>query len=95
MARVLWLGCCLGWIALLWAALLLRCRTALSLIPAPPLCPPPAHASREVIAALEAAQQEPKPPISAMFEDVYDTMPWHLRQQLEEVGRVGACGSKG
>lgn len=51
----------------------------------PPVLPPPRRRRREVIAALEAAQHEPKPPISAMFEDVYAEMPWHLRRQLNEV----------
>ena len=44
----------------------------------PPLC-------REVIHALEAAQKAPKPPLSAMFEDVYKEMPWHLAAQQAEV----------
>lgn len=28
-----------------------------------------------------------------MFEDVYDTMPWHLRRQLDEVGLVVGSGA--
>lgn len=38
-----------------------------------------------MVAALEAAEKEPKPPLSAMFTDVYDTLPWHLEQQQAEV----------
>ncbi|KAA6429117.1 MAG: 2-oxoisovalerate dehydrogenase alpha mitochondrial expressed [Trebouxia sp. A1-2] len=39
---------------------------------------------KEVLKALEAAQKEPKAPLSAMFADVYKEMPWHLREQMEE-----------
>ncbi|KAL0045713.1 hypothetical protein WJX82_002475 [Trebouxia sp. C0006] len=39
---------------------------------------------KEVLKALEAAQKEPKAPLSDMFTDVYKEMPWHLREQLEE-----------
>ncbi|KAL4423414.1 hypothetical protein ABPG77_009992 [Micractinium sp. CCAP 211/92] len=42
-------------------------------------------ARREVIQALEAAQRAPKPPLSAMFEDVYASMPPHLQAQRSEV----------
>jgi 2-oxoisovalerate dehydrogenase E1 component alpha subunit len=38
-----------------------------------------------VIQALEVAQKAPKPPLSAMFEDVYAEMPWHLAAQQAEV----------
>jgi TPP-dependent pyruvate/acetoin dehydrogenase alpha subunit len=38
-----------------------------------------------VIKALETAQKAPKPPLSAMFEDVYARMPWHLEKQQAEV----------
>ena len=41
-------------------------------------------ARREVIAALEAAQRAPKPPLSDMFNDVYDSLPWHLEAQRRE-----------
>lgn len=36
---------------------------------------------QEVLAALEAAAQLPKPPLSSMYDDVYDTVPWHLAAQ--------------
>ncbi len=35
------------------------------------------HLCSEVVLALAAAQKEPKPPLSAMFTDVYAEMPWH------------------
>ncbi|PRW51143.1 2-oxoisovalerate dehydrogenase subunit alpha mitochondrial-like [Chlorella sorokiniana] len=44
-----------------------------------------AAARSEVVQALAAAQKEPKPPLSAMFTDVYAEMPWHLKEQYEEV----------
>lgn len=37
----------------------------------------------EVLAELKAEEREPKPPLSELIEDVYDTPPWHLREQLE------------
>lgn len=40
---------------------------------------------KEVVKALESAEQAPKPQLSQMFEDVYDRMPWHLEQQQREV----------
>lgn len=41
-------------------------------------------ARKELIEALEAAAQVPKPPLRDLFTDVYKEMPWHLKQQLEE-----------
>jgi 2-oxoisovalerate dehydrogenase E1 component alpha subunit len=38
-----------------------------------------------VIKALETAQRAPKPPLAAMFDDVYATLPWHLQRQKAEV----------
>ena len=39
----------------------------------------------QVVKALDAAQREPKPPLSCMFSDVYADMPWHLQEQQAEV----------
>ena len=44
-----------------------------------------AAARREAIAALEAAQRLPKPPLHGMFEDVYDVPPPALEEQRREV----------
>lgn len=33
---------------------------------------------------MEAASKVPKPPVSAMFSDVYAHMPWHLKEQLAD-----------
>ena len=38
-----------------------------------------------MVKALNAAQNEPKPPLSCMFTDVYADMPWHLQEQQAEV----------
>ncbi len=37
----------------------------------------------EVLAELKAEEKEPKPPLSLLVEDVYDTPPWHLREQMD------------
>ncbi|WP_241263133.1 thiamine pyrophosphate-dependent dehydrogenase E1 component subunit alpha [Parahaliea mediterranea] len=37
----------------------------------------------EVLSELKAEEKEPKPPLAALVEDVYDTPPWHLREQIE------------
>ncbi|RLQ22571.1 thiamine pyrophosphate-dependent dehydrogenase E1 component subunit alpha [Seongchinamella sediminis] len=37
----------------------------------------------EVLRELKAEEKEPGPPLSEMAEDVYDTPPWHLREQME------------
>jgi 2-oxoisovalerate dehydrogenase E1 component alpha subunit len=37
----------------------------------------------QIIEALEQAAKVPKPPLSAMYRDVYAEMPWHLREQLQ------------
>ena len=48
----------------------------------------------QVIAALQAAQAEPKAPLSDMFTDVYDKLPPHLEEQKAEPvlqAPQGAC----
>lgn len=39
---------------------------------------------KEVLKALEAAQKEPKAPLSDLFSDVYKNIPWHLEEQRQE-----------
>ncbi len=39
----------------------------------------------QVVDALTAAQRQTKPGLSEMFTDVYDQMPWHLKEQEAEV----------
>lgn len=68
---------------------------AMALDGLPPTCPllhpspvpPPPYLCSEVVQALAAAQKEPKPPLSAMFTDVYAEMPWHREFAL--------CGQTG
>lgn len=38
----------------------------------------------QIIESLERASKVPKPPVSALFTDVYKEMPWHLQEQLQE-----------
>ena len=47
-----------------------------------------AAASGQVIEALEKASKVAKPPVSALFSDVYADMPWHLQEQLQETLQV-------
>lgn len=35
-----------------------------------------------------AAEKRPKPALSEMFTDVYDELPWHLREQQDELGEI-------
>lgn len=39
---------------------------------------------QEVLAALTGAEHHPKPAVSQLFEDVYDTLPKHLQEQQAE-----------
>eukprot|EP00879_Flechtneria_rotunda_P012986 GHRR01013560.1.p1 GENE.GHRR01013560.1~~GHRR01013560.1.p1 ORF type:complete len:314 (+),score=102.62 GHRR01013560.1:816-1757(+) len=39
---------------------------------------------KQVIEALERASHVSKPPVSALFKDVYAEMPWHLKEQLQD-----------
>ena len=40
---------------------------------------------REINAAIKEAEALPNPPSSSLFEDVYFDLPWHLREQQEEL----------
>ena len=39
----------------------------------------------EVNAAIDEAERKPDPPREGLFDDVYAEMPWHLREQREEL----------
>jgi len=39
----------------------------------------------EVNAAIDEAERKPDPPRDGLFDDVYQEMPWHLREQREEL----------
>lgn len=38
----------------------------------------------QIIESLERASKVAKPPLSALFTDVYADMPWHLKEQLQD-----------
>jgi pyruvate dehydrogenase E1 component alpha subunit/2-oxoisovalerate dehydrogenase E1 component alpha subunit len=42
---------------------------------------------REVVAAIKNVEPLPNPPRESLFEDVYAELPWHLREQREELLR--------
>jgi pyruvate dehydrogenase E1 component subunit alpha len=42
-------------------------------------------ADQRVTEAMEAVEKIPPPPVESMFEDVYAEMPWHLREQRDEL----------
>src|SRR5262249_18546827 len=44
-----------------------------------------AEADRTVLAAIQKAEQLPPPPRESMFEDVYAELPWHLREERDEI----------
>lgn len=39
----------------------------------------------QVVEALNSAERQPKPPLTELFTDVYETLPWHLKEQEAEV----------
>jgi pyruvate dehydrogenase E1 component alpha subunit len=41
--------------------------------------------SAELSAAIDEVEALPPPPIESLFDDVYAQMPWHLREELEEL----------
>jgi pyruvate dehydrogenase E1 component alpha subunit len=48
-----------------------------------------AELEREIGAALELAQADPRPALSSLFEDVYAEAPWHLCEQQRECADLG------
>ena len=46
-----------------------------------------AEAEREIENMIQAEEEAGPPPIESLVEDVYSTVPWHLREQLEELRR--------
>ncbi len=42
-------------------------------------------ANKEIDEAVAYAEKIPKPAIETLFTDVYEEMPWHLREQLQEL----------
>ncbi len=54
-----------------------------------------AELDREVIAAIKAVEALPSPPRESIFDDVYAELPWHLREQREELLRSPPAPSHG
>ena len=48
-----------------------------------------------VAPAALAAEKEPAPDIETLFDEVYADMPWHLREQLEELKAAMEQGHPG
>lgn len=46
------------------------------------------HIKEVVLQELSRAEKEKKPPIEEMFNDVYDELPWNLKEQREELKRL-------
>ncbi len=47
----------------------------------------------EIREAVKKAENTPKPPVESVFENVYEEMPWHIREEMEEtVHRQNASG---
>ncbi|UCF80930.1 MAG: pyruvate dehydrogenase (acetyl-transferring) E1 component subunit alpha [Acidobacteriota bacterium] len=46
-----------------------------------------AATDREIVSTFKEVEKLPPPPIETMFEEVYAEMPWHLREQMEELQR--------
>jgi pyruvate dehydrogenase E1 component alpha subunit len=47
----------------------------------------------EIREAVKKAENTPKPPVESVFENVYEEMPWHIREEMEEtVLRQNASG---
>jgi len=51
--------------------------------------------SREISVAVDAVERLPPPERATLFEDVYGSMPWHLREQQEELSRVPRAPAHG
>ena len=45
-----------------------------------------AETESRLLQAIETVEKSEQPPLSSMFEDVYAELPWHLREQQEELG---------
>lgn len=51
--------------------------------------------TREIAAAVNEVEALPPPPRATLFDDVYAELPWHLREQREELERLPAAPSHG
>jgi pyruvate dehydrogenase E1 component alpha subunit len=44
----------------------------------------------EIVTTIKAEEKVPPPPLESMFTEVYEEMPWHLREELDEARGEGA-----
>jgi TPP-dependent pyruvate/acetoin dehydrogenase alpha subunit len=45
---------------------------------------------KEIRSAVKVAETTEKPPVESIFENVYEEMPWHIKQQMDEtIARYG------
>jgi pyruvate dehydrogenase E1 component alpha subunit len=51
--------------------------------------------SREIGAAVDAVEKLPPPDRATLFEDVYAELPWHLREQQEELAKLPPAPAHG
>jgi pyruvate dehydrogenase E1 component alpha subunit/2-oxoisovalerate dehydrogenase E1 component alpha subunit len=51
--------------------------------------------NREIGAAVDAVEKMPPPDRASLFEDVYAGMPWHLREQSEELAKLPPAPAHG
>jgi len=48
-----------------------------------------AELTAEIAAAIDDVEKMPPPARESLFDDVYAEMPWHLREELESLKKVG------
>jgi pyruvate dehydrogenase E1 component alpha subunit/2-oxoisovalerate dehydrogenase E1 component alpha subunit len=51
--------------------------------------------SREIGVAVDAVEAMPLPERATLFDDVYADLPWHLREQRDELAKVPPAPAHG
>ncbi|MBN1610751.1 MAG: 3-methyl-2-oxobutanoate dehydrogenase [Polyangiaceae bacterium] len=54
-----------------------------------------AEAARQIDSALQEAERHGPPSQLSLFEDVYQRLPWHLREQYQELSRASIRSNRG
>jgi TPP-dependent pyruvate/acetoin dehydrogenase alpha subunit len=44
----------------------------------------------EIVSVIKESEKVPRPSTLSMFTDVYAEMPWHLREEADELTREGS-----
>lgn len=44
----------------------------------------------EIVAIIRESEKVPQPPVTSMFTDVYAEIPWHLKEEADELAREGS-----